>query len=804
MGDPVYLVRLTGHDDTNFGRAVTVRASSAPYFGGDFDYRARLDDLDILWQMEPGFERVYNNEGTILLVNNDAGLDAWVNLRFDYCTIRRGDSALPYSDSNFPLVFEGPVFDFQASIDSLSVTVADKLYAINRPITSVELSDNIFSGAGLPGSVCRGWLTYNDASGFSTGFSDSDIDKAVFDQIDTEYPYDLLINLHTNEVEFNFLDALDNALNGLPYALFVNRAGKVSAAKFRRAQTDASNRVYFPIENPEIERIYPVAEVSSQYLQNDDRGVEDAPVAELASVKESYPRQWRKLQTGTIFPSAGTDAEREDALRAIVAALLGIFNGVFDRVIFSTRQDVSDLNLGDQIAVEFPRYGYNAPVPGIVTLIRESISGIHELEVWTSPPLVQPTGAVTDLVKRPTPDVVTSRDSITIQEGNLGGVGVRLNIRAAGGREVSVESNNTYISVQPPSLYFTPESWGREQLIVISANNTVPSANRSGVISLSGGGVNQSDIVVSVSSPVPVTNPDIVVSRSSLSLTEGDAVDFTVRLSKNPGVSRTVNISRTNTDLTVSKDTITFNSSNWSRAVSVTVRALHDADTLPETGTVTLSGSGLDGASVSVTITDDDVAPPPPVTRTTRTHCVYRRASSRPAAPTGGSGENAVPSGWAASAQTSTKTQDVWRSCRTNRYENGSFVSADAWETPTVHVARVAAGPVVSISRLSITPRGSRSNRYYQVVFSLSSSVAAPSGGIEVYSVFVYNSPRSKSYTVTIPAGETTNGGLSFTFRPIGGSPDPFTATLSIRSNSFSANAYTIGSPSSITRSVAL
>ena len=121
-------------------------------------------------------------------------------------------------------------------------------------------------------------------------------------------------------------------------------------------------------------------------------------------------------------------------------------------------------------------------------------------------------------------------------------------------------------------------------------------------------------------------------------------------------------------------------------AVSVTVRALHDADSLPETGTISLSGSGLDGASISVTITDDDVVTPP-VVRTTTTRCVYRRASSRPAAPTGASGENAVPSGWAASAQTATSTEDVWKSCRTNRYEDGSFVSADAWETPSVHTA---------------------------------------------------------------------------------------------------------------------
>ena len=801
MGEQVYLVHLSGFNDTNFGRAVTVRASSAPYFNAANDYRARLEGMDILWQMEPGFEKVYNNEGVIRLVNNDAGLDEWVNLRFDYCVIRRGDSDLAYSTANFPKIFEGPVFDFQATMATLEVTVADRLYALNRPITSNELSAGVFDGTGLPGAVCRGWLTYHDAYGFSTGFSDDDIDTESFDLIDAEYPHELSINLHTSESEFNYLDAMDNALNGLPFALYVNRDGKIAAAKFQRAQASESNRTYYPIEQPEIERIYPVAEVSSQYLQNDDRGVEDAPVAELSAVKESYARQWRKLQTGIIYPAAGTDAGREDVVRDIVVSLLGIFNGVFDRLIIATRQPVSDLNLGDQVSVEFPRYGYNAPIQGIVTLIRESITGIHELELWTSPPLIQPTGAVVDLAKRPTPDVVTSVDSLTVQEGNLGGVGVRLNVRAAGGREISVRSNNTYISVQPPSLYFTPESWGREQLIVVSADNTVPNANRSGVISLSGDRVNQADISVTVSDPIPAVNPSIIVSRGTLSVTEGDSADLTVRLSANPGVSRTVNISRTNTDLTLSRDSITFNSSNWSAAVTVTVRALHDADSLPETGTVSLAGTGLDSATVSVTITDDDVVTPT-VTRTTRTHCVYKRAASRPAAPSGGSGENAVPSGWAASAQTATTTQDVWKSCRTNRYENGTFVSADAWGTPSVHVARVSL-PIARTAQFTFvaqSPSQTVGSSLYFVDMKLRFLLSAPqSVPISVaYNATTVGRRSGKSAGVlTIPAGAVSAEKVQgFAYSRYGTSVTTITLV--------SGRGYTVGSPATLTHSWSL
>ena len=138
-------------------------------------------------------------------------------------------------------------------------------------------------------------------------------------------------------------------------------------------------------------------------------------------------------------------------------------------------------------------------------------------------PCVQPVGAIVDVAKRPVPDVVTSLDSVSIEEGNIGGVGVRLSVRPAGGREVRVASNNERITVQPPSLYFTPEAWGREQLIVISADNSVPSANRSGVVSLTGAGVNETDISISVGSGGASDDVEVILSRATLALTEGSS-----------------------------------------------------------------------------------------------------------------------------------------------------------------------------------------------------------------------------------------------------------------------------------------
>ncbi len=62
---------------------------------------------------------------------------------------------------------------------------------------------------------------------------------------------------------------------------------------------------------------------------------------------------------------------------------------------------------------------------------------------------------------------------------------------------------------------------------------------------------------------------------------------------------------------------------------------------------------------------------------------IYRRATSTPAAPAGGtSTENHRPSGWDLTDPGATTTQGVYRSNRSVRYEDGVFIRASAWRTP--------------------------------------------------------------------------------------------------------------------------
>ena len=99
-------------------------------------------------------------------------------------------------------------------------------------------------------------------------------------------------------------------------------------------------------------------------------------------------------------------------------------------------------------------------------------------------------------------------------------------------------------------------------------------------------------------------------------MTEGDAagMTFTVRLATEPSGSVSVSITgHSGTDLTLSRDTLTFTVDDWDDAQTVTVTAKEDDDGVTDAvATLTHTASGGDYANVTrdlpVTVTDNDTA----------------------------------------------------------------------------------------------------------------------------------------------------------------------------------------------------
>ena len=114
------------------------------------------------------------------------------------------------------------------------------------------------------------------------------------------------------------------------------------------------------------------------------------------------------------------------------------------------------------------------------------------------------------------------------------------------------------------------------------------------------------------------TTPGITVSETALTVTEEETTgdSYTVVLDSQPTADVVVTIAgHSGTDVTPNPTTLTFATSNWNTAQTVTVTAGDDTDTTTDMVTLTHSATSTDGsydgitiASVTVTVTDNDTA----------------------------------------------------------------------------------------------------------------------------------------------------------------------------------------------------
>ena len=119
------------------------------------------------------------------------------------------------------------------------------------------------------------------------------------------------------------------------------------------------------------------------------------------------------------------------------------------------------------------------------------------------------------------------------------------------------------------------------------------------------------------STVVSITDDDtagLVLSRTGVPVDEGDSATFTVKLATQPTADVTVTaVSRDASVVSVTGGaSLTFTTTNWNNAQTVTVFGVEDNDAADETAVVDLSGSsggyGSVSRAVTVSVDDDDTA----------------------------------------------------------------------------------------------------------------------------------------------------------------------------------------------------
>ena len=166
------------------------------------------------------------------------------------------------------------------------------------------------------------------------------------------------------------------------------------------------------------------------------------------------------------------------------------------------------------------------------------------------------------------------------------------------------------------TLTFTTSTWDDAQTVTVKAGEDTDAANDKVTLTHTGAGGEYEgvaeELAVTVDDDETVS---IVLSKTDLTVEEEDAdgETYTVKLSHEPSVEVTVTVTgQDTTDLTLSglsgTDTLTFSTTTWDDAQTVTVKAGEDADAKNDSVTLTHTGAGgeYEGVAEELAVTVDD------------------------------------------------------------------------------------------------------------------------------------------------------------------------------------------------------
>ena len=185
------------------------------------------------------------------------------------------------------------------------------------------------------------------------------------------------------------------------------------------------------------------------------------------------------------------------------------------------------------------------------------------------------------------PRIVTSNptplnDESLVAEGTPFNYSVKLNEKPTGDVTVRIRSISGSLKINSSSsltLTFTNENWNTGQIVTGIANDD-DSINTPYTIehAASGGGFNgvSFDLVINTADD---DVPELMLQPTELVVDEGRSANYRVWLKTKPSSTVRVNISADQVEnLSVSRQTLTFTTSNWKNPQTVTVRAAHDPD----------------------------------------------------------------------------------------------------------------------------------------------------------------------------------------------------------------------------------
>ncbi|MEM7181164.1 MAG: hypothetical protein AAF518_09640 [Spirochaetota bacterium] len=174
-------------------------------------------------------------------------------------------------------------------------------------------------------------------------------------------------------------------------------------------------------------------------------------------------------------------------------------------------------------------------------------------------------------------------------------------------------TNDSQVTLSSNSLTFTTSNWNTAQTITVTAvDDTLTEGTHTPSITHAVSSSDSDYNSISVSNPsISITDndvPGVTITATDDSANEsGDTASYTVVLNTAPTANVTVTITD-DSQATLSSNSLTFTTSDWNTAQTVTVTAVDDAVTEgPHTPSITHSVSSSDGNYNGVSVTDPSI-----------------------------------------------------------------------------------------------------------------------------------------------------------------------------------------------------
>ena len=221
---------------------------------------------------------------------------------------------------------------------------------------------------------------------------------------------------------------------------------------------------------------------------------------------------------------------------------------------------------------------------------------------------------VTDTASRNALEITP--ESFSINEGSSATMSVRLTKKPSSEVFVRISRNEEHdgLSLSPAQLVFTPSNYKTRQFFTLHAEEDADTDDEQFLVNLrsSGGGYDYESPSLSVRTVDTGSGNAIVVDPPVLlNVPEGGSATATVKLSNAPTGDVTVSVAlgtEPTNSLSVSPTSLTFTSSNYANAQTITFSDSGDANSVDErvVATLSASGGGYAGKSLNFELVSED------------------------------------------------------------------------------------------------------------------------------------------------------------------------------------------------------